>query len=494
MGDRQRFVKLLRARHACVAIVTSEEDHALNTVVGAALDVGRPVLVWSVVRGLCEGVFNGEHQPRPETQTPVAALRNLALDGQARVIAMLDLGEHLGAEIPLRAWREAVDACRRSGSTLVLIDHRAPTAEVVRATATHFDLDLPDEKELEAVAKVALSRLKVDEPFTLALNQAQFTALVRNLRGLTREQAATVVRDLAVDDDRLDAKDVQAAAVLKRRLLRHQGLLDTIEAPVDLAQVAGVRQLKSWLQERAAAIDGTLPGIEPPRGILLLGVPGAGKSLCAKAIATAWQRPLLRLDAGVLYDRFVGESERRLRDAFREAEAMAPAVLWIDEIEKAFASAASRSSDGGLSQRMFGSLLTWMQEHTAPVFLVATANDLGALPPELLRKGRFDEIFFVDLPTLEARMELFRIHLLRRGQGCLVERAAELAAAAEGYSGAEIEQAVIAALFSARAAGGALEDRHVLAALRASPPLSLVMGERVTDLRAWASTRCRSAD
>ena len=228
--------------------------------------------------------------------------------------------------------------------------------------------------------------------------------------------------------------------------------------------------------------------------MLLLGVQGAGKSLCAKAIATAWKRPLLQLDPGSLYDRYIGESERRLREAFDQAEAMAPVVLWIDEIEKGFASAGESSNDGGLSRRMFGSLLTWMQEHTSPVFLVATANDVQSLPPELLRKGRFDEIFFVDLPAEEAREAILRTHLTRRKQDPATFDLPALTAASAGYSGAEIEQAVVSGLHTAYNGGRSLTTNDVVNALRNSPPLSVIMAERISDLRRWAADRCVSAD
>jgi SpoVK/Ycf46/Vps4 family AAA+-type ATPase len=226
----------------------------------------------------------------------------------------------------------------------------------------------------------------------------------------------------------------------------------------------------------------------------MLGVQGAGKSLCAKAIATAWQRPLLRMDVGALYDQYIGQSERRLRDALRQAEMMAPIILWIDEIEKAFASAASRSTDGGLSQRMFGTLLTWMQEHREPVFLVATANDIEALPPELLRKGRFDEIFFVDLPGKPTRRRIFEIHLKKRHRDPARFNLNRLAEASEGYSGAEIEQAVIAALHDAYADKADLDTERLVKAVEASPPLSVTMAEHVAALRAWAKGRCVPAE
>jgi SpoVK/Ycf46/Vps4 family AAA+-type ATPase len=226
----------------------------------------------------------------------------------------------------------------------------------------------------------------------------------------------------------------------------------------------------------------------------MLGVQGAGKSLSAKAVATAWQRPLLRMDVGALYDRYIGESERRLREAFRQAEMMAPIILWIDEIEKAFASAASHSADGGLSKRMFGSLLTWMQEHKAPVFLIATANDIEALPPELLRKGRFDEIFFVDLPDSDARRMIFSIHLARRKQDVSKFDLERLAQSGEGFSGAEIEQAIVSAMHNAFARRVQLTTELIIDGLQTSPPLSVTMAEKVESLRRWAEGRCVPAD
>jgi SpoVK/Ycf46/Vps4 family AAA+-type ATPase len=226
----------------------------------------------------------------------------------------------------------------------------------------------------------------------------------------------------------------------------------------------------------------------------MLGVQGAGKSLCAKAIATAWHRPLLRLDVGNLYDQFIGQSERRLREALKQAETMAPNILWIDEIEKAFASAASRNTDGGLSRRMFGSLLTWMQEHVAPVFLVATANDIEALPPELLRKGRFDEIFFVDLPTRDIRRDIFAIHLKKRNRQPQQFDLDRLADASHGFSGAEIEQAILSALHDAYDRESELTNDLLLNAVTTSPPLSVTMAERIDELRQWARTRCVPAD
>jgi SpoVK/Ycf46/Vps4 family AAA+-type ATPase len=259
-----------------------------------------------------------------------------------------------------------------------------------------------------------------------------------------------------------------------------------------------MEQFKTWLKqrERAFTSDARGYGLGPPRGVLMLGVPGAGKSLAAKAVATAWHRPLMRLDPSVLYDRYIGESERRLRDALNQAQAMAPVVLWVDEIEKGFASAATHSVDGGLSQRMFGTLLTWMQEHKAAVFLFATANNVSALPAELLRKGRFDEVFFVDLPQPPVRRAIFEIHLKRRGQdpkGLRIDLD-ELAEHSAGRTGSEIEAAVVAALFTAMDSARVLEQADLESALDSSPPLSVTMAEPIAALRRWAKDRCRPAD
>ena len=257
-----------------------------------------------------------------------------------------------------------------------------------------------------------------------------------------------------------------------------------------------MRHLKKWLKQRENSFTDEAEkfGLNAPRGVLMLGVQGAGKSLCAKAIATAWQQPLLKLDPGTLYGSYIGESEKNLRFAFQQTEMMSPVILWIDEIEKAFASAASRSADGGLSQRMFGSLLTWLQERKEPVFVIATANDIEALPPELLRKGRFDEVFFIDLPDKETREQIFKIHIRKRHRDPKGFDLGKLATVSEGYSGAEIEQAVISALHQAYDEKSELDTEKIIHAVKISPPLSVTMAEKVQQLRQWAKNRCVPAD
>ncbi|KAA0223972.1 MAG: AAA family ATPase [Planctomycetota bacterium] len=412
------------------------------------------------------------------------------------IAVLLDLVTHLREDRTLRLLRNLIRKCQSSDLQLVLIDHREDVPAVLLDWATRFEVSLPDAEEIERLLKEALAEERRDGAIQIDIRRSDLENIVSNLRGLTRRQVRMLVREAVCCDRRFDQQDAANLLLRKRQSLQSAGLLEFVDRPLDLSEIGGLRRLKSWLKQREdtwsrRAIEF---GLTPPRGILLLGVQGAGKSLCAKAIATAWRRPLLRMDVGALYDKYIGESERRLRDALRQAEMMAPVVLWIDEIEKAFASAASQSTDGGLSRRMFATLLTWMQEHRAPAFLVATANDIAALPPELLRKGRFDEIFFVDLPKAPTRMDIFEIHLRKRLRDPAAFDLPALAKATEGYSGAEIEQAVLAGLHQAFDAGEELTTERLLKAAEASPPLSVTMAEQVEALRAWAKGRCVPAD
>ncbi|MFC1678074.1 AAA family ATPase, partial [Planctomycetota bacterium] len=396
----------------------------------------------------------------------------------------------------LRILRNMIERFDKNGSALVMIDNNSKLPDVVKSYTRVFEISFPDEKELQEIIRATLLRLHRKKPIEVGISRKGLDTIVRNLRGLTRRQAERIISDTIADDQRFDDNDINVVISSKRRMVQRNGLLEYVKTPLDLSEIGGMRQLKEWLsyRENAFTKDAEKFGIKAPRGVLMLGVQGAGKSLCAKAIATAWHQPLLRLDPGSLYASYIGESERNLRQALQQVEMMAPVILWIDEIEKAFASAASRSADGGLSQRMFGTLLTWLQEHEAPVFVVATANDIEALPPELLRKGRFDEIFFVDLPKPKTREQIFAIHLKKRGRDPEKFDLGQLADTSEGYSGAEIEQAVISAMHGAYANKKELDTEQILGALEMSPPLSVTMAESVQSLLAWAKGRCVPAD
>jgi SpoVK/Ycf46/Vps4 family AAA+-type ATPase len=492
-SDRDRFALLLRARHPLITISTNDEDRTVETIVAAALAGGRQITTWTLVRGVYEGAFDTDHGAQSGTEQPAAALRWCWQAGGGRVFLLLDLAPHLGNEIVLRALRELVSRAGTLGSTVVMVDHQEHLPEIITREAVSFVPSLPDDQEIFTIVRATVEQLKKDKPIAVDLSQEHIRAAVRALRGLTRTQIRRLVADAMAEDDRFDATDVEHLGAARARFVGRGALLESV--PVGQGEVAGAERLKQWLAVRRAAFDAPASaGLDAPRGVLLLGVPGSGKSLFARAVARWWNRPLLRLDVGSLYNQFVGESERRLREALLQAEAMAPAVLWVDEIEKAFASAASQSTDGGLSQRMFGSLLTWMQERRAPVFLVATANNLDALPPELLRKGRFDEIFFVDLPSSTVRREIARIHLANRKADPTTIDLDAIANASAGCTGADIEAAIVTAVLHATAAKRPVITADVLQALADSAPISLLMQERITALRAWARERCRFVD
>jgi SpoVK/Ycf46/Vps4 family AAA+-type ATPase len=484
---------LLRARHPCIALQTLDEKTALDalTIQGHA-----HVWTWSVVDGVRDAMLSGE-TPIAETADPAAGLYYLMQHVEHPALCVtLDMVEHLTSPKVLRMLRDLIHRYGNVESTLVMIDHRGPLPDVIRAVSTPARIHPPHRAEIERIVRSTLQAYHQDTPIEVDLSKRDLETIVRNLSGLSRPQIERIVIDVVTTDQRLDADDVNGTLARKRQVLHRDGLLEYIESPVDLDTIGGLVGLKRWLVARRDAISPRAEkfGLPAPRGVLMLGVQGAGKSLCAKAIATGWQRPLLRLDPGILYDRFVGESERRLREALAQVQVMAPNVLWIDEIEKGFASAASRSTDGGLSQRMFGSLLTWMQEHDHGVFVVATANDIEALPPELLRKGRFDEIFFVDLPDESARHAIFEIHLNKRNRDPHGFDLAQLAAASDGFSGAEIEQAIIAGLHEAFATGQELTTRGLTICLSQTHPLSVTMAEKVAALRQWARGRCTIAN
>jgi SpoVK/Ycf46/Vps4 family AAA+-type ATPase len=493
--DVKQFRQLLDTKPACVRITTFEETEALEMLREAAMETQKQILVWSAGYGIRDGLLdNSEAEAKTDTAGP--ALSWIWAHPGSGLYVMLDLADHLQCQVTKRMLRDAIFAAGKRGATLVLVDSSDQLPAVVEAYTTRFELSLPDEKQLDSLVRRTLKAVHRDQPIEVDVTRKGFAAIVKNLRGLTRRQAREVIISAVADDRKLDDEDVNNVLASKRKLLQTDGLLEYVQSPLTLDQIGGMRNLKRWLKHRKRAFEDQAAdyGLHPPRGVLMLGVQGAGKSLCAKATATAWQQPLLRMDPNVLYSKYIGDSEQNLRRALKQAEVMAPVILWIDEIEKAFASAAAQSSDGGLSKRMFGSLLTWMQEHEAPVFVVATANDIEALPPELLRKGRFDEIFFVDLPGKAARKRIFEIHLSRRKRdpGCFNLEA--LARESEGFSGAEIEQAVISALHEAFACRGEIDTEKIVAAMQASPPLSVTMAEKIQALQAWAESRCVPAE
>jgi hypothetical protein len=492
------IVQPLRRGHTCLRVPTHEESEARAAAFEAAGELGRELWTWSATGGLVRGAIAGN--PIKDTHNPAAAMVFLKTNlVNPTLVVLLDLADHFEDKRVLRAFREFAEAVRSGNpadSGIVMLDYREDVPPIVESLSLKVVNPLPTDEQIEGLVRRCIRNLSMDTRLSVNVSRADLTTMVYHLRGLSRRLVEDLIRDVTLDDRVLNADDLPRLVRAKRERLSAAGVLEFVDSPATVDEIGGLGRLKTWLARRELSFgeDAKSFGLSPPRGVLLLGVQGAGKSLAAKAIATAWKRPLMRLDPGTLYDRYIGESEKRLRDALAQAEAMSPAVLWIDEIEKGFASAASRSTDGGLSQRMFGTLLTWMQEHTSSLFTVATANDIEALPPELLRKGRFDEIFFVDLPSPDARRRIFEVHLAKRKIRPDSLDLPELVRASQGYSGSEIEQAVLAALHEAFAAKGFLDTPLLLRCLRESPPISVTMAEKVAALRQWASGRCMPAD
>ncbi|MGH9803720.1 MAG: AAA family ATPase [Candidatus Acidiferrales bacterium] len=479
---------LLKSRYPIVTVESQEEDRLVALLTSLCAELNVAFFTWSVTDGLCR---HGREQPVYETQEPLKALQHIDSARIPAAYLLRDFHPYLSDPRLVRRLREIAQENAALGVTLVF---SAPSLELpieLRPLAARFRLRLPDERELRQVVLETFKDLNQNKKFAFRLNEAEQAQLVRNLKGLTLDQARRAVSRAVLDDGLLDARDLSHALAAKRERIEQSGILEYFEIEKDQPELGGLGSLKGWLQRFHAGFSPQARemGLRPPRGVMLVGVQGCGKSLAAKTIARAWGLPLLRLDPGRLLDKYIGESEKNLRRAFETAEAVAPVVLWIDEIEKAFAGSSSSEADAGLGRRLFGGFLTWLQEKKESVFVAATANDLTATPPELLRKGRFDEIFFVDLPDAAERREILSIHLKLRKQDPEKFGVEELLEATEGFSGAEIEQVVIAALYGVLAERGKLTTERLLAEARATVPLSRSRREYVEDLRRFARER-----
>ena len=487
---------LIRTRHAVITVNTLDEAYACQQIHQAGTEMGLAVLQWSVSDGLCYTDPSTSEQVAG-TKTLVGALKHIRDNQAINVYIFKDALRYIKDAVAERLLRDVAQAFSADNRTLFLIDPGGEIPSSLHPLTVDHDLPLPDEKEIYQLVRSSYQQLNQFGNAVVEMTDAQFNQFLANLRGLTRMEISQVVADAVLGDGKLSADDVNKAIAVKRQRLRQTGVLDYIPPPDAVPAVGGLKNLRQWLAHRSRAFTAKARdfGLDPPRGILILGMQGCGKSLMARHVAACWKIPLLRMDVGSLYDKYVGETERHLRRAFQVASVMSPCVLWIDEIEKAFASAsATAESDGGLSKRMFGQLLTWMQDHPEPVFIVATANEISALPPELVRKGRFDEIFFVDLPDSDTRRTIFEIHLSRRKRNPADFDLSALAKASDGFSGSEIEQAVVAAMYTAFAAQRDLTTDDILNELSRTQPLSVFMAEQTESLRDWAKSRCVRAD
>jgi SpoVK/Ycf46/Vps4 family AAA+-type ATPase len=496
MTELQDLATLIRAATPLIVIETAEESRVVDTFRHLIADVLRPLYRWTITDGLTrldmatDGVEHDDVDVAPDAS---ATLLSIKRNAEAGIYLLLDFQPYLRYSMTLRLLREICQRQNSGAHSLVLISPKIELPEELEQVATRFTLSLPDSQALaQLVREEAFAYSRDNGGKRVDVDADAARSVVRNLRGLSIEDARRIVRTIIYDDGAITQADVTTLTRAKFDLLNKDGLLSFEKDTARFADVAGLKHLKQWIEQRRAAFLGlqSAAKLDPPKGLLLLGVQGCGKSLAAKAVAGGFGVPLVRLDFGTLYNKYHGETERNLRDCLKHAEQFAPCVLWVDEIEKAL---AGGDNDDGVSRRVLGYLLTWMSERRESVFLVATANQVRDLPAELLRKGRFDEIFFVDLPDAGARTEIFTIHLGKRGLKPEEFDLPKLIAAADGFSGAEIEQAVVSAQYLANAENCKITQSHIERALRETRPLSVLMTEQVAALRAWAQGRTVSA-
>ena len=446
------------------------------------------------------------------TTDPVQALANLETMTVEAVFILKDFHRHMENPVIVRRLRDVGQKFSANRRTLVLTAPSISMPPELVSLVEYLDLPLPDPARLRQIIEETFKRLSKTHTLQLRLDSAGVGAMSANLRGLTEEEAERAISQALVARYALCPESVSDVLAAKKELLRRSGMLDFVDTSDNMASVGGLENLKRWLGLRRGAWEDSARqfGLEPPRGMIILGVQGCGKSLCARAVAGEWKLPLVKFDTAAIFDKYIGETEKRILKVFQVAEGLAPCVLWIDELEKVFAGSGpdSASVDAGVSSRLLASFLSWMQDRKAPVFVAATCNNVTALPPELIRKGRFDELFFVDLPNQAERKQIFAIQLKRRKRNPAEFDLDRVAAAAKGYSGAEIDAAVQTALYAAYSSrgesatnpGGAeprphtangsdLTTQHLLDALRTTVPLSITRAEEIQELRAWAKDR-----
>jgi AAA+ superfamily predicted ATPase len=502
-AQAEALAALLDTQTPLVVVETHDEKRLLALAEAVARRSQRALWAWSASKGLrgLHGVklalvdkgLDGHSDASATKELPDALAAIDRLQGPALVL-LLDIHPYLNHPLTGRALKDLALKAETSHVQLALVGHAVSVPPELAPWASRFALETITPQRVQQLLREEISRQRLRTGQDVTGCARTLDSLQRHLAGLP-ESAVRHLARLALGDGEITTADLAQVLQAKQASLGAAELLVFEQQLPDMDDVAGLQALKRWLAlRRAPLVDSTVTGLPPPRGVLLLGVQGAGKSLAAKATAAAWQLPLFRMDFGALYDKFQGESERKLREALRMADSMQPCVLWMDEIEKGLSGTQADGDGTGAARRLLGTLLTWMAERRSRVFLVATANDIEALPPELLRKGRFDEIFFVDLPDAATRAALLRIHLAKLQIALVDDQLPALVAASEGFSGAEVQAAAVAARYAALADARAAVAADVLAELRRTRPLSVTRAEDIASLRAWAAERAVSAD
>ena len=516
MEALERLKVLLNSSTPIVVMETVEEMRAVRMVRAACSDLNLATFEWSIASGLARsgssstdpqfedvkpgGYDSGRHNEAVQnskaiynSQDPSQMLANLEAIAIEAAFILKDLHRHMDNPVVVRRLRDVGQKFSTNRRTVILTGPRIEIPAELASLVEFFDLELPDKVRLRQIVDEALVRIGKTHTLQKKLDPAGLDTLAENLRGLTEEEAERAVSQAVVSHYALSSACVTDVLDAKKKLLKRSEMLEFIDANDSMASVGGLDNLKSWLSQRRNSWDPQARqfGLDPPKGVIILGVQGCGKSLCARAIAGEWRLPLVKFDTAAIYDKFIGETEKRIQKVFKVAEGLAPCVLWIDELEKVFAGSGpdSASADAGVSSRLLASFLSWMQDRRAPVFVAATCNNVTVLPPELIRKGRFDELFFVDLPNTSERKQIFSIQLTKRKRSPADYDLDRVAATAKGFSGAEIESAVQTALYAAFSRKQELSNNDLVNALETTVPLSTTRAEEIAELRAWAQQR-----
>lgn len=513
----RHIANLCRARFPMLYITTWEEERALKTLYRLVKDVEfikteRTLFVWRITTGI-EKIENeldiaAGGKSEADTSDPLKALEFIQKYDKPALLVLLDFHVYFDQRKPeakvIRKTRDTVNILKGGvvPKNVILLAPRLMLPNELQKDITIVDFDLPDyrdiEKSLQRIIRDNMSNTKI----RFNLNEGSIEELAKAAQGLTLQEAENAFARAIVERGCLDENSRDIIVEEKRQIIKKTGVLEFVKSSLNLDDVGGLGNLKKWLIKRNKSWQGRAAAyhLPAPKGILITGVPGCGKSLTAKAISAIWKLPLLRMDVGKIFSGIVGSSEENMRHAIKTAEATAPSILWIDEIEKGF-SGVGASNDSGTSTRVFGTFLTWMQEKKESVFVVATANNIHALPSEMLRKGRFDEIFFVDLPTLSEREAIFKVHLKNRLQSEEVKGNFEwseanllhLAAKTEGFVGAEIENIVINGLFEAFCEDRPIRMEDFDKAIDNTVPLVVTQAEQISSIREWANVRAVAA-
>ncbi len=487
LSIKERIEVLIRARYPLINIISSEEKRVEETLKGIAHGRSKRFFIWSVTKGL----ESDDGSSAADLREPIKALDHILESDVNGLFLLRDFHPFLNDPVVVRKLRDISRELKISMKNVILLSPILKVPLDIEKDVTIVDFDLPDKATLERIIDEITGSL----PNQAALwdGSVQKEKVVEAALGLTAEEAENVFAKSLVQTGQFDISVILSE---KEQIIRKSGVLEYYRSHEKMAEIGGLENLKQWLNKRSKAFTKEARdfGLPEPKGILMIGIPGCGKSLTAKAVSSLWQLPLLRLDVGKVFSSLVGSSEENVRKAIQTAESIAPSILWLDELEKGFSGMGSSGmTDGGTSARVFGTFLTWLQEKTSPVFVVATSNNISQLPPELLRKGRFDEIFFIDLPNHQERKEIFRIHLNKRNRNPENYDLEHLSRLCRGYSGSEIEEVVISALYDAFDKGCDIDQEILNGSVGSMIPLSQTMSEEIKNIRNWADLRARKA-